>query len=352
MYTPYTGAQQAHCFPAAGPGFTFVVRDPGDGSRPQPFRPMVRLAPRFIPALLLMLAATRAAGQPVSVRLRSDNDAYRFWVPMATRPDQEYSNGLQLELERFGAPVWGRLAGIRGCDAHRCATTTLSVGQKIFTPRLDAPDPIPGQRPYAGWLYAAATAAVGSPRMQRTAGLEVGVTGSPSAGRLVQTTVHRALGMWEPKGWDGQIPFEPGAVLRYDQRHMLVGGGAVQLIPSWGASLGTVRTEARAGVRGRLGYRLDAPWVAPGVRARAPVSVYAVGELRGRAVAHDLFLDGATFRGGPSVDREPWVGEWEAGVGIRVRGFGVEYRVTSRSREYRTEPSGHEYATFDLSLQR
>lgn len=313
---------------------------------------MARLRNLPLQALLAALLAAPAAGQWGGLRLRSDNDAYRFWVPTATRPDREYSNGLQVDLERPGAPGWGRLAGLGRCDPRRCATTTYSFGQKIFTPRLDAPQPVPGERPYAGWLYGGITASVATPRVLRSAGLEVGVTGGPSAARLVQTTIHRALGMWEPQGWDGQIPFEPDFAVRYDQRHLALRvGRTVEVTPSWGASLGTLRTEARAGVRGRLGHRLDAPWPAPGT-ARAPVSVYAVGEVRGRGVARDLFLDGATFGGGTRVERLPWVGEWEAGFGVRVRGFGAEYRVTTRSREYRTEPSGHQYATFDLSLQR
>lgn len=299
----------------------------------------------------LVLAASPLAGQAGALRLRSDNDAYRFWVPMAVRPDQEYSNGLELELESPGAPGWRGLAARLGA-CPGCATTTMTVGQQIFTPRVDGPDPIPGQRPYAGWLYASASGAVASGRVRREAGVQAGVTGSPSAARWVQTTMHRALGLWQPQGWDGQIPFEPGVALHYDeQRLLLARRGLADLAPAWGVSLGNVRTELRAGVRGRLGYRMDAPWGVPG-EARAPATAYLLGAVRGRAVAHDLFLDGSTFHGSTRVERVPWVAEWEGGVGVRLRRFSAEYRVVTRTREYRTEPSGHQYGRFELTLNR
>jgi lipid A 3-O-deacylase len=179
------------------------------------------------------------------------------------------------------------------------------------------------------------------------------VTGVPSGAEWVQTTLHRAFGFWRPKGWDGQIPFEPAALIRYDQQRLVrTPGRSLELIPGAGASVGTLRTELRAGVRLRAGWRLDDPWPIPGAAPRAPVSLYALGGVRGRAVARDLFLDGSTFGGGPSVEHRPLVGEWEAGIGVRVRRFSAEYRVTTRTREYRTEPGGHQYATFDLSLNR
>ena len=56
----------------------------------------------YAAALVLAVGALPAGGQ--SLRLRSDNDAYRFWIPAAVRTDQEYSSGLQVQsgLARVG----------------------------------------------------------------------------------------------------------------------------------------------------------------------------------------------------------------------------------------------------------
>lgn len=321
---------------------------------------MSRRGPLLATVLLALLPAFPAPGQVTAVRLRSDNDVYRFWIPTAVRPDQEYSNGIQVELDAAGAVGWSRLArGLEPCgraQRERCAATAFMFGQKIFTPRVDAPEPLEGERPYAGWLYAAATGSVATPRVRRSAGLEVGVTGNPSAAGWVQTRLHRVLGLWDPLGWEGQIPFEPGLLLRYDEQHLVAraqaGDASAEVMPAWGASLGNVRTEARAGIRARAGLRLPAPWTMPGPAAPEPLGVYLTGEVRGRAVAHDLFLDGPTFRSGPGVERLPFVAEWEAGLGVRLRRFTAEYRVATRSREYRTEPGRHQYATFELGLVR
>ena len=210
----------------------------------------------YAAVLVLAVGALPSGGQ--SLRLRSDNDAYRFWIPTAVRTDQEYSSGLHLQQERPGAHGWGRLLGaIEPCGAawgSRCAMTTVGFGQKIFTPRIDSTAWVSGQRPYAGWLYVEGSAAVATARMHRAAGVELGVTGGPSAAAWVQTRVHDLLGMWHPQGWVDQVPFEPALTVRYDEQRLFSRGGSrlsVQLIPGAGASLGSVRTEARAGMRPR-----------------------------------------------------------------------------------------------------
>lgn len=114
---------------------------------------------RFLLAALALLAASPAGAQPRSFTLASDNDSYDFWIPIATRSDEEYTNGLELRVELGGAPLWGRLLRAPCATADStCLSTELRVGQKIFTPRLDSPVPGPGERPYAGWLYLSAAA--------------------------------------------------------------------------------------------------------------------------------------------------------------------------------------------------
>ncbi|MBD0320220.1 MAG: lipid A deacylase LpxR family protein, partial [Gemmatimonadetes bacterium] len=271
--------------------------------------------------LAALLAASPAAAQLRSVAVTSDNDSYDFWIPFATRPDEEYTNGLELRAELAGAPLWGRL--FRADSAS--LSTELRVGQKIFTPRLDSPVLRPGERPYAGWLYLSAAGSAEEPRVRRTAGFEVGVTGPPSQGEWVQTTFHKLAGFRDPVGWGGQLRTEPGVVLRYGEEYVAAelrpaGIRVAEVMPYWGAAAGNVRTGAHAGIRLRAGYAVPRPWG----RAAHGVSVYASAGARGEVVLRDLFLDGNTFQDGPRVERIPEQGELEGALGVRLGPFGLE----------------------------
>ncbi|HEU0054625.1 MAG TPA: lipid A deacylase LpxR family protein, partial [Longimicrobium sp.] len=227
-----------------------------------------RPARRFAPLVLALALASPVAAQVRELRVTSDNDAYDFWVPVDTRPDREYTNGFELSMDLAGGPLWARKLAPRaarctgGEDAAApCAETTLDFGQKLFTPRSDGVDPVPGERPYAGWLYLAGTAHLQTAARRRSLGVEVGVTGPPSLGRPVHTAWHRLLGFWSPDGWENQLRFEPGVEVRYDERRRLLESRAGETRVAWvaaegGASLGNVRTEARAGVGTRLGWRV------------------------------------------------------------------------------------------------
>lgn len=322
-----------------------------------------RRAARLAASLLCAGVSVPAAAQVRAYQLTSDNDAYDFWIPMKVRPDYEYSNGLRLAVETEGARGWSRLAAAvapcarPGADAAArdpeagCASTTWEAGQRLYGPRQDTWEPVEGQRPYAGWLYAAATGRVVRGSSRHTFAVEAGVTGAPSLGRPVMETYHRAAGFWRPVGWRHQLAFEPALALRYGMDRRLaegrVGGvRAADLVARGEASVGTLRTSVSAGARARAGLRLPHAWA--GRPAHAP-SAYVLAEAGAEAVAHDLFLDGNTFGGGARVNREPLLGSTTWGVGVQGRGVGVEYRVQRRSRAYRQEPGGHPYSTIEIT---
>lgn len=312
------------------------------------------LAAPFVAAAV----ASPLAAQVRAFQLTSDNDAYNFWIPMDVRPDYEYSNGLRLAVEMEGARGWKGLArALAPCasddapaDAEAgCASTTVEVGQRLYGPRWDTYDPMPGQRPYAGWLYAAATGRVVDGATRHTFAVEAGVTGEPSQGRRVMEQVHRIGGFWRPVGWRHQLGFAPAVALRYAVERRVAearvrGVRAGDLIAEAGASAGNLRTAMHAEARARAGTRLPHAWAA----ATRATSVYAVAGVRGEAVAHDLFLDG-TVAGEARVTRTPWVAQTTWGVGVATRATTVEFRAQRRSAEYREAPGGHPYSTIEIT---
>jgi lipid A 3-O-deacylase len=280
------------------------------------------------------------------------------------RPDYEYSNGLRVAVETEGAAGWSALArAVAPCAAADslagaetgCASTTVEAGQRLYAPRQDSYEPLAGQRPFAGWLYAAVTGRVVDGPTRHTFAVEAGVTGRPSLGEPVMEAYHRAAGFWRPVGWSHQLAFEPAVALRYGVERQVaqarVGGArAAELTAGAGASLGTLRTAAYAGAQARAGTRLAHPWAARRLRG---TSVYALAGARGEAVAHDLFLDGNTFGGVDArVQRRALVAYTRWGVGVTSGGLTLEYRVTARSRAYAQEPGGHPYSTIEITWRR
>lgn len=316
---------------------------------------------RALAGAALLLAAVSAAppgaaAQGVrAVEIATDNDAYNFWTPRAVRPDRDYTHGMWAAVEARTAPVWGRVLAphLAPCapssgPGERCLTTRFELGQKIFTPYLDGEEPVPGERPYAGWLYASATGRIEGPRVRRSAGLEVGVTGKPSGAEWVHRRFHDLAGFWHPEGWRNQLPFEPGIVVRYDEQHLLARTANAVVMPEWGVAAGNVVTDARAGLRVRLGHNVPHPWRPSNEGGR--FSAYVTGGIRGDVVARNLFLDGSTFGESVSVERRPFVGQAEAGAVVRYGPVAAEFRVTARGREYATADGVHPYSSIALTF--
>ena len=315
-------------------------------------------------ALAVPPAVTAVAAQsPVrSVELAADNDVFNFWTPVP-RPDHDYTHGLRVVVDADAAPLWGKRAapGLRPCTgsgdgARRCLATRVEVGQKIYTPRRDGPAPLPGERPYAGWLYASGTARVLSRLGERVVGVELGVTGPPSLAETVQTGFHQAAGLWRPAGWANQLAFEPAVAVRAGGARLLAeehaGGVRVAtLAPRWGAAVGNLLTGASGGVEAKVGYGVPHPWAGP-ARGDPRVAVFATGAVRGEWVVRSLFLDGNTFRDGPRAQKRPLVGEMEVGAGVRAGGVAVAFRVVTRGREYLAEPDAHRYSTISVAYER
>lgn len=327
-----------------------------------PFPVVPRAAVLALLCMSVWLSGPAQAQRVRALQLTSDNDAYDFWIPMRARPDYEYSNGVRVALELDGSRGWTGLAdAVASCagdpadDEAGCASTTLEAGQRLYSPRVDSDVPLAGQRPFAGWLYAAATGRVVEGRTRHTFAVEAGVTGKPSLGQPVMEGYHRVVGFWKPLGWRHQLAFEPALAVRYGVERRLaearVGGArAAELTAAAGASAGTLRTSAHAGLQLRAGTRLAHAWAARPLRG---TSVYVLAGARGEAVAHDLFLDGNTFRAGPPrVTRRPWVAHSRWGLGVTRGALSAEYRVTSRTRAYDEEPGGHPYSTIELTWRR
>lgn len=302
-------------------------------------------------------ATARARAAPVFT-------AY-FENDIVTGTDQHYTNGLKLswlsaDLIEWARPGWRRvLVDVLPFVNRRGGQKNLgfAFGQNIYTPRdISAPDPDRADRPYAGWTYFELAFVSKTPAISDTVAIQAGLVGPHSQAEDVQRLVHRWSGSPRPQGWAHQLRDEVGVNLFYERRWRLYARALVEtlgvdLIPHAGASLGNVQTYANAGGTLRFGFNLPSDFgvqlarsgsvggtptddLDPRVAPDRNFSVFAFGAADGRAVARDIFLDGNTFRASRSVDKEPFVADLSAGIGLIAGRWQLTYTEVWRTREF------------------
>ncbi len=328
---------------------------------------MTRAAAALAAVAVLLLGGPRegcaqAAGDPVSrppavtgqewsrLRVSHDNDALDIWLAPWYRPDEEYTGGVRAEAERPGAAWWRTLIGTAKppCGTRRsdpCATRTFAFGQQIYTGTRHIGDTgsAPGSRPNAGWLYVEETERIVAPLSLTAISVTVGVTGEPALASTVQRVAHGYAAAYNrPIDWSWQMPFEPGIDLGLVRtgRVPLSAGTAwsLDLLPRIGARVGTIHTDAMAGVAARASWPASDPFLAGIMPRGLQVELQGGGDVRG--VARNAFLDGTLFSPSARVAKRPVVGSWEGALTVRYQRAGLTYRAHGDGPEHtgRTGP--------------
>ena len=325
---------------------------------------MLRSLPAAFGILILALAAPVASasaqddGAARSFRLVVDNDL--FAVHTGHPDDHDYTHGTRLIASAAGAPGWLRalFGGARACDdaaARRtgCLASSLEIAQEIYTPRIDGLMPVPGERPYSGWLAASGSMHFVTGERVRSLRVEVGVTGPPSLAEQAQDGIHAIFGQHERRGWARQLDRGAGFSVAVDERAGLVRQDSGRYVGSialeYGAMAGTIRTAAHVGLRGRLGVGSRPTWSAADLVTSPWRSVYLITDARQYFVYEDLFVEGNADY--PGAARLPMVQEATFGIGVRRGRLALEYRHVLRGREYEAQTSGHAYGSFGITVE-
>ena len=300
-----------------------------------------------------------------------------------TSYDRHYTQGLRLsdltpeinaqsrangafDLAGNIAPIFSRDAPAEG----RSRRAALFLGQSIFTPtNLTLAPPDPRDRPYGAWLYAGASLLQETDRhMLENLELDVGVVGPGALGRQVQNDWHQFIGVPQARGWTHDIQTEPGVMLTYERlwRVALVGDrdNGVDIVPQIGATVGNVFTYGDAGALIRIGKNLRADYgparIRPalsgtdyfdGTRLDGDLGFYVFAGAQGRVVGRNIFLDGNSFRQSPSVDKEPLVGDLQAGISVFwSNDWRLDVSAVRRTREFFGQQSPDVIGTATVSF--
>ncbi len=294
-----------------------------------------------------------------------ENDSLKLF---GKTTDRYYTSGVRLGwtsaegwLPEPLAWVDDGLAGLLGPANTRWR---FDFGQNFFTPEdKRRRDPDPRDRPYAGILYGT----IGLDRrtwdtLDRFE-LQLGVVGPASLARDTQVFVHRIIDDPRPQGWGRQLRNEPVFNLNAERIWRLPVAETefadVDVLPAAGAQLGTVRVAANAGGRVRFGQGLERDFGPPRIRpaisdAPAPVGEgfgwYVFGGVGGYAVGHDISLDGNVFRGSRSVDRKPFVADFEVGAAVFWQNIRLSYTQVWRTKEFEDQGRMHSFGSVSLAF--
>ncbi len=310
------------------------------------------------------LANEDAGFRFVGLLLLHDNDG---WI---TDPfdndDQHYTAGQRADIFLQGGPIdsIGKWLPFANTFTNPEYAGGVGVSLGIYTSRdIDQETPPRDERPYAGLLLFHAYVQRFDDKSMDHFELDAGVVGSSSQGQESQQWIHTA------KGWDKQLhdEFMIDLTVRRTWKIGLFGtetgregteGWGVELLPQVGGTFGTAFRQAHAQMIIRAGYNLpgdfgprrvfDIGSAAPDPSGRW--GVYAFMRGHGRAVQHNITLDGNSYRESRSVDKEEFVGEFEFGFATRLgKHLQLGWSWTALSEEYENDQSDDSYASVSIA---
>lgn len=138
-------------------------------------------------------------------------------------------------------------------------------------------------------------------------------------------------------------------------------GLGYDVVPHFGGGFGNVFTYAVAGLTLRIGPDLKEDFGPPRIRPSLPgggffrskrgFNWYVFAGAEGRAVLHNIFLDGNIFSSSHWVDKEIWVGDLQAGLAVQVDRVRLSYTQIFRTREFKEQESADSFGTLSISYQ-
>lgn len=318
---------------------------------------------------LLYFVSLGAQAQELSIKdeisdeIRSTDKKHYLTLTMendlfAKGSDRDYTNGFRIgwfnlnkKTPSFTKKMHHLLPFL---DINETSSTFYSIGQNLFSPRdISAMEQDPNDRPWAAFLYGS----MGMVTLEDThvdeVELTLGVVGPLALGEELQKTIHDVMGSLDPQGWHNQLKNEPGLMVSWQRRWpepLLIDARDtfLTLSPHAGFTVGNIYTYANAGVVLKLSSEhsrwddkpLQVRPAMPGTGFFVPSKkleweIFAGAD--GRAVAHNIFLDGNTFTDSHHVDKKPFVADLSAGVAFTLGNTRISYISTYRTKEFESQ---------------
>ncbi|MCD4676413.1 MAG: lipid A deacylase LpxR family protein [Desulfobacula sp.] len=335
--------------------------------------------------LLLICIALVLKSDPCEAAEDRRTFSFYFENDLFADTDQHYTNGIKLSwishdltgyaksdrLPDWSLPMIRRLPFINEQGLQR--NVGLSIGQNMYTPgNISTNDLLENDRPYAGWTYFGIGLHSKNERHLDSMEIQLGIIGPDSFGEQTQKLIHELRDCQNPNGWDNQINNEPGLAVIYERKWRLyyagnMGKSGLDFIPHIGTTLGNVYTYANAGMEARIGWNIPRDFgtslIKPAGAFNAPLnahdprlsrdqnfSLYVFAMAGGRAVLHNIFLDGNTFSDSHSVDKKPFVADIGLGVGLIIHRFKLCYTHVLQTKEFKGQKGDQVFGSISLAF--
>ncbi len=293
--------------------------------------------------------------------------------------DRHYTQGLRLAWvsnEKTDGPPWAKrvLKTLYPLADIQSGFIGFALGQNMYTPEdTDSVALVTGDRPYAGWLYAAVSLHAKTQRHSGTVKyhtldsveLNLGIVGPQAYGEQTQNEWHDIIGVSRSNGWDNQLENEPALALFFERKWRpeprIWNAIEADIIPHIGGSLGNVFTQANAGAIFRVGQGLELDFGPPHIRPtlsgleavgkqnRLAWYVFAGGESR--LVLRNIFLDGNSFTDSHSVSKKYLVGDFQFGAAVIFHGVRLTITNVIRTKEFDSQRRADRYGAVSLSVR-
>jgi len=325
----------------------------------------IGLAALAVSAASISVMAAPLPPDPAAIWTLQDENST---ISSAKVTDRYYTNGLRLGYTSPTDAMPDALNGVAdklwGPGQRRWS---FNLSQQIYTPfNTAAQIPPAGDMPYSGLLMGSFGLNSDTETSRSHFGLGLGVIGPAAMGEQVQNGFHDLIGQGHNNGWGSQLKNEP--VIQFTSSRIwrlpigTLGGLETDVLPELTAGAGSVRIYALTGLTLRLGQGLTADFgparVRPGLSggdAFVPThdfGWYVFVGADGQAVAHDITLDGDVFSKGPSVRKQPFVGEGQGGLAVMLYGARLAYTHVVQSTEFKQQKGGfHQFGSLSLSLR-
>ncbi len=330
----------------------------------------------FLLVMLLLpnLPAEAADDNPWSHTFYFENDLFNG-------TDSNYTNGVKYSLlspdlsphaknGRLPRQVleWiHKIPLIRDSGPEFSHKAEFSFGQNMYTPGdTSQTDLILDDRPYAGWSYIG----LAYHRLARqeegrdfldSVEIQMGLVGPLSFAEESQTLVHELRNIDTAEGWDNQLKNEPGVVVAFERKWLFSqkdpGKLSADMIAHAGGAIGNVATYLNSGLEIRAGLNLPRNFGVSLIRPAGSTrfspsnkpSLYLFAAVNGKYVLRDIFLDGNTFTDSHSIDKEPLIADFAAGLTLSYRNLMLTYTNVTRTREFEGQEEDHNFGSLALS---
>ncbi|MBV7479228.1 lipid A deacylase LpxR family protein [Pseudomonas sp. PDM31] len=319
----------------------------------------------WMPKLLVVIALTTpsvALSDVLSLKL--ENDVF------SGGDDGHYSNGLELASTfKPQSDHWTQNIGslIPGWGPAGVDLAAYRFGHQIYTPDdIEQSELQPEDRPYAGLMYFGVSVFKNTQlqgwRETGELDIDLGIVGPATGAEKIQRGVHHLTGSDEPNGWDHQLHNEPYVNVGFEKRWWLqtkLAGLDLEYGPSAGLTAGNLYTYAASGMGLRIGQGLERSYSLPNVapsfsgnlyfQEGGSFAWYGFANLQGRYMAHNMLLDGNTWKDSASVDRREWVGDAQVGVAMIWSQWQAAFSTVWRTREFEGQNQHDQFGSLAIS---